>query len=150
MKRKRKGDDDEYVDGGNEVPDKPHPFERMMKGAREERQVMDDQRFEDGRVEYLLRTVSPSNSKHWIRQVRSINTNRTSDPHLTFAAFAEQFPTFPYVLGASRLGGTRLHADPRCFIPSTFKAFRSTPFMKEFEQFYEEAWCSLARASVTA
>jgi hypothetical protein len=58
---------------------------------------------------------------------------------LTFRAFNEEHPTFPYLLGASTLGGAKLHTDPRAVLPALFRKFDAAPFVAAFEAFYEEA-----------
>lgn len=73
-----------------------------------------------------------------IRSLRQKWTAETNIDRLTFRAFNQEFPTFPLLLGTDPLNGVKLHLDRTAMIPSLFKKFSRTPFVKAYEAFYEQ------------
>ncbi len=120
------------------MADEDHPFAKLTSGQeyhdRMSRKASES--FEDGKVNYVLGVFK---IRHHAPALRKIAERQTGKPDLTFRAFDEGHPSFPIVLGASRLGGVQLHLDQKAMIPALFKAFGSAPFVTEFEQFYETA-----------
>lgn len=116
-----------------------HPFERLRHQGAEDRERADEERFEDSRVAYIVRTMSPQNAKRWISRVRARAEEATGNPNLTFDAFDEVFETFPFYLGSTWLGGKSLHLDPTAMIPACFRNFQRVPFVRAFASFFEAA-----------
>lgn len=93
--------------------------------------------FEEGKVNYLLKMFG-LNQRKVGSTLRKIEEARSGQADLTLRAFNEGFPTFPMLLGGSRLGSTALHLDPRAMLPALFKEFSQAPFLTYYEDFYEE------------
>lgn len=113
-------------------------FDRLVgsKDYHERMAAMSNSSWEDSKVKYLLGVFKIPKQA---RDVASVAERQTGKPDLTLRAFDEVYPSFPIVLGASRLGGVQLHLDKTAMIPALFKAFGAAPFMKAYEQFYETA-----------
>jgi hypothetical protein len=119
-------------------------------GDRQRLTMEEDHQFEHERVKFTLQQLKLG---HQTRQVGKI----WADAHggkfeLRFAAFNELFPTFPFLMGASRLRGIQIvknnrvvrttphdyhvHRDPASAEPSRFKDFAGVPFRAAYEQFF--------------
>ncbi|MCI0420757.1 MAG: hypothetical protein L0312_16275 [Acidobacteria bacterium] len=111
-----------------------HPFDELREVTREQQEAFYAAQYEASRVRYMLKVL------HLSKQETTLRTDwekQTGSANLTFAAFNEQYPSFPVVLGASLLDGCKLHTDPRAFIPSLFKDFQRAPFVTAYDEFYE-------------
>lgn len=117
-----------------------NPFERLTGGPgyAGRMQARADAGFEEGKVKLLLGTFK-FNVTRAANAIRRVEDEARGRPDLTFRAFAESHPSFPLVLGASRLGGIKLHIDPKSQLPALFKDFGSSPIMLAYETFYERA-----------
>jgi len=117
--------------------EKPHPFGDMQKGRdkKAEWNLSEARRFEEGKVQFLLKRFGVTNKK-WdmLRKSRDL----VGENLLTVSLFNEMFPTFPIVLGCSRLGGVKLHTDLRCTTPALFRRFQDAPWVEAYEEFYEQ------------
>lgn len=95
-----------------------------------------EEAFEEERVKFVLARCGIADRKWTLLNAAKAAYGR---PRLTFRLFNEAFPTFPVFLGASRLGGVKLHEDPKSSLPEWFNHFDRTPFFKAYEEFYEQA-----------
>lgn len=120
------------------MPDET-PFNKLNQRHHEAMAARADASHEESRVMHILR-VCNLNVTQVSRELCRWNEKETGTFALTFRAFHERFPSFPMYLGASRLGGVKLHTDPRTLLPSLYKSFTNAPFV---EAFYE--WRRLAR-----
>ena len=113
-------------------------FDRLVgsQDYHERMAAMSNSSWEAGKVKYVLGVFKIPKQA---REVADAAERQTGKPDLTFRAFEEVYPSFPIVLGASRLGGVQLHLDQKAMIPALFKAFGAAPFMTAYEQFYETA-----------
>ena len=93
-----------------------------------------EESFEEERVKFVLSKCGLADKK-WA--LLALSRQRYGRPRLTFPLFNEQFPTFPMLMGASRLGGCKLHEDPRASLPELFNRFDKSPFFAAYEAFYE-------------
>lgn len=120
--------------------DPNHPFGKLVGRVdlAAQTQARADASFEAGRVNYLL-TVFKFNAGKTAAALRRAEAAARGTAELTFRAFDEAYPTFPVVLGASRLGGVQLHLAPTAFLPALFRDFGRAPFVTAYEEFYEAA-----------
>lgn len=117
---------------------KPHPFEKLT-GTQDYHERMAARAgvaFEEGKVNYLL-SVFKLNARKVGGQLRDREDTERGRPDLTLRAFNDTYPTFPLVMGASRLGGVQLHLEKRAMLPALFKEFGQAPFVTAYETFYE-------------
>lgn len=114
---------------------KPHPFDRITRGYHERAAARADVEYEAGRVAYLLGAVKLN-----VRKATSalLESYPGPDGALTFKAFNATYPSFPLILGASRLDGVKLHLEDSAQVPALFNRFASAPFVSAYEAFYEE------------
>jgi hypothetical protein len=114
-----------------------HPFEKIRKGTDYIARMGDRAavEFEEGKVRYLLKVFHLSKAAE--REIFNRAERDTGKSDLTLDAFNAVFPSFPLVLGASRLDGFQLHLEQAGLLPALFKTFGSTPFVQAFERFYE-------------
>lgn len=92
--------------------------------------------FEEERVKFLLARCGLA-ARKW--ELLNASRERYGRPRLTLALFNELFPSFPLYMRASRLNGAKLHEDPRASLPELFNNFEKAPFVKAWEEFYEQA-----------
>jgi hypothetical protein len=88
--------------------------------------------FESRSLMFLLRAFGMAQVA---RTLRDACERRTGQPDLRYADFGESFPSFPVLIKAQQFRG--LHADPRCLLPSLFKAYQDTPFFVAYDEWYE-------------
>ena len=106
-------------------------------------------RFEHERCLFLLRTfrLAPFHKQ----EMAQLHARHAGDRLLTFAAFNEHFPTFPFLLGAHTLQGLEVpwgdkltsshytvHEDPYSTEPSRFRKFGWVPFVVAYTRFYAQ------------
>jgi hypothetical protein len=109
---------------------------RGRQVGREEREARDqEERFEHELTGFVLSALHlPTNVR---RALTSLAVERSGEPRMTLADFNATFPTFPILLGCSRLKGARLHVDKNSTIPSMSRHFDRTPIFACYEEFYE-------------
>ena len=112
-----------------------HPFKRFASAHHEREAVQAEIQYERTCVEYLIKGLHLPVSVR--RELQSRENDETNQNRLTFHTFHEMFPTFPMLLGCSRLKGVKLHLDKHAMIPSLFKQFNEAPFVEAYEEFYE-------------
>jgi len=92
-----------------------------------------DALFEASKVRFILQTHGLKKAE---RRLQEAAANLGSEEgYASLKAFNEAFPTYPIVLGASRLDGIKVHADPRCLMGNLFKTFMDAPFVAAFQTF---------------
>lgn len=114
---------------------KEHPFDRIARRhgkSADNLRAMGEASHEASRVNYILQ-VADLNATNVARKLMKWNEAETGQYALTFRAFHEHYPSFPLLLGTSRLS-TKLHLDPKAMLPAMFKNFRAVPFMVEYEE----------------
>lgn len=111
-----------------------HPFDRINKDYRASMASRYEAAYEEEKVTYLLKAVGLNGRK-------AAAALREADPKgaLTFRAFNDAYPSFPVLLGASTLGGAKLHLDADCLLPALYNRFTAAPFVEAYEDFYEKA-----------
>lgn len=111
--------------------------------------------FERERLKWLLTRFK---LKHHIARLIRYCESETGTAALRFSAFNDCFPTFPFVIGCTRLqrvpmpgrvrkGGQpkltpldyHIHRDPASTEPARFKQFQAVPFVGAYQTFYNEA-----------
>lgn len=106
---------------------------------------IDAGRFETGLVRHTLKRLSLP--KHAERQIRDRWKEEHGERYLKFAAFNVVFPTFPFLLGSQRLD-VHIHKDPKSTEPARFKKFTQVPFVKAYDEFYQDVAEEAATRSV--
>ncbi len=111
---------------------------RIVRSAQEhlgENAARWEEAFEEDRVKFVLARCGLGHEKWTL-----LNASRAAygRPRLTFKLFNDAFPTFPILMGASRLNGVKLHEDPKASLPEWFNHFDRTPFFKAYGEFYEQ------------
>lgn len=113
-----------------------HPFDRVARRhstkTGDNLRAMGEADHEASRVNYILQ-VADLNAASVARKLMKWNQAETGKYALTFRAFHEHYPSFPMLLGSSRLD-TKLHLDPKAMLPAMFKNFRAVPFMTEYDE----------------
>lgn len=108
-----------------------NPFLRLNRGSIEEQRGAAERQFEAARVRFVLKKCGlPKKAE---RELQELHRERLGSVGLNFALFNEIYPTFPVVLGTSRLAGAELHRDPRAILPMWFSKFQDVPFYPPFE-----------------
>lgn len=107
---------------------------RTVQAQVGENAIRWDESFEEERVKFVLNRCGLADQKWPLLEAGRAKYGR---PRLTFALFNELFPTFPVLLGASRLNGCKLHEDARASLPELFNNFERAPFFKAYEEFLE-------------
>lgn len=105
----------------------------LKKTLIEQRNQQREDSFEEDRVRFLLKALKLEKSKSDLLKVGS---NLAGRPILFLSVFSQCFPTFPFLLGASRLK-VAVHKDANCNFPALFQNFRNAPFVKAYEELYE-------------
>lgn len=115
-----------------------NPFDRLTRGSdhRERLEARADAAFEAGKVLYVLKAFR-LNARKAAAALLARERRERGGHAATFRAFNDAYPEFPLVLGATRLGAVKLHADARAMIPALFRDFGRAPFVTAFEAFYE-------------
>ena len=114
--------------------------------------VDDDQKFEEGQVRFTLQKFK---LQFYARQMVEQERQQNGSNYLKFAIFNEMFPSFPFIMGASRLrnlpiirnGRTlaktpvdyEVHRDSASTEPARFKNFGRVPFQCAYQYFYDKA-----------
>lgn len=112
-----------------------HPFDRLMRGRAEQFREMEEERYEASRVEFILGRCGIPKVKYDLMRECERETGQSA---LRLRYFNARFPTFPILLGATRLDGVKLHADSRAFLPALFTNFRKAPFVEAYLRFHSE------------
>jgi hypothetical protein len=112
-----------------------HPFQRFASTHHERAEAQADTQYENTCVDYLIKGMHLHANVR--RELYRQERDETTHERLTFHSFHERFPTFPFLLGCSRLRGVKLHLDKKAMIPSLFRQFNEAPFVAAYEQFYE-------------
>lgn len=110
-----------------------HPFDRFASRhtqSSDNMRAMAESSHEASRVNHILK-VANVNATNVSRKMMKWNQAETGQYALTFRAFHEYYPSFPLLLGASRLE-SKLHLDPNAMLPALFKKFQKAPFMAEY------------------
>lgn len=114
-----------------------HPFARFSGDDHHRRlEAQADAAFEEGKVLFTLRAFG-LNAARTAAELRRHEEAERGVPALTFRAFHARFPSFPLLLGTSRLDGGALHLDRRALLPALFREFTRAPFVTAYEAFYE-------------
>src|SRR5262245_31550489 len=116
-------------------PRRRPPLGDVQRAFYARREAKAETALEERRLKYLLSLFGLDNYKRGLLRACQ---ERTGQPRLTFLDFAEMFPTFPVLFGTSRLGGVKLHQDVRALLPSLFTAFSRAPFIRYYDDFYEQ------------
>lgn len=112
-----------------------HPFKKLVSGYHERAASRSEAQYEDGRVEYVLKTFKIGKSA--VAEIRRMSESQHNT--LTFAAFNSFYASFPVHLGASTLGGIKLHLDKLAMLPALLTQFHRVPFLDAFNTFQEGA-----------
>lgn len=122
------------------------PFAEMNASRDKEAQGADAQlNFETTLVKHMLARLKLSEYKG---ELYKIWQQQHDERRLTFVALNFQFPTFPFLLGCSRLEGNPVHKDRKSTEPARFKSFGSVPFVQAFHEFKEQVGQEAAWRSV--
>jgi len=141
-------------------PEKTNPFHVLKNQSPEAVRVDLDRRWLHARVRYTISRLGLGSFK---RRLMRKAAELQDEAFLNFKLFDEEFPTFPVLLGCTRLSvdhpklrrkkgeeedpvdlkgviapGKQLHRDPRAFHPEWFKNFMRLPFMYWYQDLYEE------------
>jgi len=87
--------------------------------------------WETARVLFLLKRTGLG---HQAQAFRTAYARRHGTPGLSFAMFNEAYPSFPYLLEASLIGGCPLHDVTEAAFPCWLRAFSDLPFVPFFEE----------------
>ena len=121
-------------------------FEKLTKGFSSEYRITEaHKQYEHRRV---LATMRALGLTPYIRELSKTVEASTGGKLLAFMDFKDRFPTFPFLLGASRLcgvpipGGTTpesylVHTDPFATETARFKNFERVPFVIAYRSFCE-------------
>lgn len=130
----------------------PDRFSKLhCNDLAENRVAADLGSFERERLRWLLTRLKISRAQQ--NQIARTHQTATGRFELRFSTFNEVFPTFPFVLGASKLqnlvvphgpdksfttpANYAVHRDAYSTEPARFKKFHWVPFAKAFRDFYE-------------
>lgn len=116
--------------------DPDHPFERLTQNRVPVTAAFFDKQHEQ-RVLKQLTAGLRLHHGHTMSRLREWDLNDGGDGTPTLRGFSEEHPTFPALLGASRLSGAKLHLDPTAILPAIFNHFDRTPFARAYADFYE-------------
>jgi hypothetical protein len=116
------------------MTDKKRKFEELTQTYHKRSADLAEIRYEEARVGFLLKRLKCSKLE---RELRRRQEQESGEYRLAFRQFHDEFPTFPILLGASTLGGVKLHLDASALLPNLFKAFMAAPFVDAYDEFYE-------------
>jgi hypothetical protein len=105
--------------------------------------AIDEGRLETGLVRHTLKRLSLRAE----RRLRDHWQAEHGERYLKFASFNDVFPTFPFLLGSTRLD-IHVHKDPKSTEPSRFKKFSRVPFVQAYEEFHADMVAEAATRSV--
>lgn len=148
--------DEDFAPAHDGTRHKPNAFERAWADRSPEAQkAFADDNYEQGRVEFLVRRLGLADH---LWPLRRRNKELAGQDKLTFAAFNDRFPTFPFVVGCSTLCGLPLgrgRFTPRDYrldddevtgpgrpkgagsMAGCFKQFGRSPFFLAYHQFLD-------------
>ena len=116
-----------------------HPFDELNRRIDPERERCGDEMRESSLVNRLLVRTYGAAAPKYRHTLTRLCEERTGRKHVTFPLFNELHPSYPVVLSFSRLGGVKVHADPRCMLAALIKSFAKTPFYQYFEDWLTQA-----------
>lgn len=111
-------------------------FDRAKTRSQERMTERTATAYEETVVTYLLASFKFKVAKT-SKELRQFHADRVGVADLTLDAFCRRYESFPLELGASRLGGIRLHTDPNSLLPALFKRMGAAPFVEAYDDFYE-------------
>lgn len=134
----------------------PNRFSRMMRGQNPHNRLEHELlQFEQERLKWLLTRLK---LKHHMSRIINRYKAETGRTELRFEAFNEHFPTFPFLLGCTKLQGIpmpgrlkadgtqrvtpldyHIYMDPASTEPARFKNFQKVPFVGAYKDFYAAA-----------
>ena len=106
--------------------------------------AIDAGRFEGALVRHTLKRLGLSHAE---RRVRNLWHASTGDYYLKFSAFNTEFPSFPFLIGSTRLD-VQVHLDKQSTEPARFKKFGAVPFVQAYEEFYADVSAEAATRRV--
>lgn len=112
---------------------KEHPFKKMSQVYHDKAALYAQIQFEESKVSFLLKKLKLPKLDRELRQRWELETSQN---RLTFQAFNDAFPSFPVLLGTTKLD--RVHLDARAMLPSLMRNFELAPFVAPYELFYEQ------------
>lgn len=106
-----------------------------------------ERKFEDKLVEFVCKRNGLARLHKDLVRRQGI---REDDPFLTFALFNDTFPSYPLMLGSTRLEGKELHKEKNAVFPRWLTTFRGLPFVDPYHEFLESlgAHAELASAGL--
>jgi len=107
--------------------------EDIRRKVIQRRKQQSEDSFEELRVRFLIKSFKLDK---FTKPLLKMGETRTGRPLLLLSCFNEGFPTFPFLLGASRLDKA-VHKDPKCTFPALFQNYRGASFVKAYEELYE-------------
>lgn len=114
-------------------------FDDMMKNRDPAIQLAaEEARWEEALVKHLVRQFNLGAGVR--RKLAKIWYDRHRAHALKLTAFNDVFSTFPFLLGASRLGGKHVHRDIDAAEPARFKAFSQVSFVEAYREFYDDCY----------
>ena len=123
-------DDDDDLFEARVDPELIQRQQEMLAGLS--RQPSYYEGYEETRVRFLLKFFLPRAASKLEQELRASNGSE-----LTFAGFANLFPSFPVFLGAIK-PTKALHLDESCFLPNLFNEFARSTVFKLLSSFFEE------------
>lgn len=110
------------------------PGEIQQRHAAQ-REALREEKYEEEVVKFLLNKLNLIKHKPALLREYEASTGRRV---LKLSLFNDHFPDFPILLGTDHLPGVRLHVDPRSILPALIKNFANAPFVKAYDEFYEQ------------
>jgi hypothetical protein len=92
---------------------------------------------EEAKVEFLLQQLMMPKRK---KVLLDTSEQRTGHRRLTLDLFNEMCPTFPLLMAFAPVKQVdKLHTDNKATLPALMKRFMDAPFIKPYEEWYEQA-----------
>lgn len=116
-----------------------HPFDQFRRPDQDRAALAGELSWEGKCVRYLLGAVGLKPVNHHSAILVKHDEQETGRGELTMRAFNELYPSFPLLLSCSAAAGHKLYLDRRALIPALFSRFSLAPFVKYYEDWYEQA-----------
>lgn len=112
-------------------------FDDMIRNRGPAEQLAaDEARGEEALVKYLVKVFNLGLAAR--AEMARTWHSRHRVHALRIAVFNDRYPTFPFLLGYSRLGGKHVHRDPGAAEPSRFRKFSDVSFVEAYREFYDD------------